>query len=460
MSKVLVVDDEAAITMQLEERLSQMGYDVVATASSGSEAIDAARHYRPDVVLMDIVMPGDIDGIQASEVIRAEMDIPVIFLTGYGGDVFIQRAAKAGAFGYVVKPFREEDIKAAIEIVLQKGATERRLRLSERRNRAILDAATESIISIDGETNIISWNRGAEAMFGYSESEVIGKPLRMLMPEHSRAGFDSGFRRVTDLPGITPRTADVSGLTRDGSEFSLRVLLTKGETEGGVFYTAFCTRLLPLHVAPRSATGRSFQVLSDAEIDVLIGAQYPLTAIGNRNITILMTLLDTGIKLGEASRLRCRDLHFEEGFVDVAVAAGEQRTVPIGGLCREALSFYIRRFRPEPIDRQNDCLFLTMGGGHLQAGVIKVLLKRWGTKAGVPKLGAQVCRHTFATSFLAHGCGDIVSLQQILGYGSLEMIGKYAEYAATAPAAVGGAVSSPLDQVESETLRDYASLTR
>ncbi len=101
-----------------------------------------------------------------------------------------------------------------------------------------------------------------------------------------------------------------------------------------------------------------------------------------------------------------------------------------------------------------------MGGGQLQASVIKVLLRRWGTKAGVPKLGAQVCRHTFATSFLVHGCGDIVSLQQILGYRSLGMVRMYAEYAANAQAVIGGTVSSPLDHVESETLRDYASLTR
>ncbi len=460
MSKVLVVDDEAAITMQLEERLSQMGYDVVATASSGSDAIDAARRYHPDVVLMDIVMPGDLDGIQASETIRAEMGIPVIFLTGYGGDVFIQRAKKAEAFGYVLKPFREDDVKAAIEIALHKDATERRLRRSERRSRAILDAAVESIVTIDGEANIVSWNRAAESMFGHSETDAIGKPLKMMMPEHSRAGFDEGFRRVADLPGIMPRKADVRGLKRDGTEFPLRVLLARGKTKEGVFYTAFCTRLLPPHIVPRPGAGRSLQVLSDAEIDALIGAQYPLTAVGNRNITILMTLLDTGIKLSEASRLRCRNLHLGEGLMDIDVAGREQRTVPIGTLCREALGFYVRRFRPKPIDRQSDYLFLTRGGVQLQTGVIKVLLKRWGTKAGVPRLGAEVCRHTFATSFLVHGCGDIVSLQQILGYGSLGMVRKYAEYAATAQAVIGGAVSSPLDHVESETLRDYASLTR
>ena len=185
-----------------------------------------------------------------------------------------------------------------------------------------------------------------------------------------------------------------------------------------------------------------------------------MTATGTRNITLHMTRRDTGIKLGDASRLRCRDRHVDEGFVDVAVSGEQQRTVPFGIFCREALSFYIRRFRPQPIDRQSDYLFLTMGGGQLQAGVIKMLLKRWGTKAGVSKLGVQVCRNTFATNFLVHGCGDIVSLQQILGYGSLGMVRRYAEYAATAQTVIGGAVSSPLDHVQSETLRDYLSLTR
>jgi putative two-component system response regulator len=126
--RIMVVDDEAVITMQLEERLTTMGYEVVGRASSGEASIDMARRFRPDLILMDIVMPGRLDGIDASETIRAELDIPVIFLTAYADDKFVNRAKRVQPFGYIVKPFQENEIKAAIEVALHRKDMERRLR--------------------------------------------------------------------------------------------------------------------------------------------------------------------------------------------------------------------------------------------------------------------------------------------------------------------------------------------
>src|SRR5512137_616481 len=139
MSKILVVDDEAIITMQLEERLSAMGYTVAGMASSGEDAIEKARRLKPDLVLMDIVMPGKLNGIEAAKTI-AEMDIPVVFVTSYADDTIIEKAKKVGPYGYIVKPFNELEIKAAIEVALFRKASERELRTtadtsSERRSR-------------------------------------------------------------------------------------------------------------------------------------------------------------------------------------------------------------------------------------------------------------------------------------------------------------------------------------
>jgi YesN/AraC family two-component response regulator len=116
MHKVMIVDDEALVITQLEERLTLMGYDVVGSASSGIEAIEMARHLSPDIVLMDIVMPGSLDGIEASKIIKTELDIPTIFVTAYTDDKFVERAKSVEPFGYIVKPFQEREIKAAIEI--------------------------------------------------------------------------------------------------------------------------------------------------------------------------------------------------------------------------------------------------------------------------------------------------------------------------------------------------------
>jgi len=123
-SKILVVDDEAIITMQLEERLHAMGYTVAGMAASGEDAIEKARRLSPDLILMDIVMPGRLNGIEAARTIIDEMDIPVVFVTSYADDAIIEKAKQVRPYGYIVKPFNELEIKAAIEVALFRKAAE------------------------------------------------------------------------------------------------------------------------------------------------------------------------------------------------------------------------------------------------------------------------------------------------------------------------------------------------
>ena len=128
MSKILVVDDEAIITMQLEERLHAMGYTVAGMAASGEDAIEKARRLSPDLILMDIVMPGALNGIEAAQVIIGELDIPVVFVTSYADDAIIEKAKQVRPYGYIVKPFNELEIKAAIEVALFRKAAEREMK--------------------------------------------------------------------------------------------------------------------------------------------------------------------------------------------------------------------------------------------------------------------------------------------------------------------------------------------
>jgi AmiR/NasT family two-component response regulator len=128
MARMLVVDDERIVTRDLEEDLTQMGYEVVGVASSGEEAIVKAKSLRPDLVLMDIVMPGALDGIDAATEIIAELGIPVIFLTAYADEEFLNRAKRATAYGYIVKPAQSQQLRAAIEMALHKDKEDRMVR--------------------------------------------------------------------------------------------------------------------------------------------------------------------------------------------------------------------------------------------------------------------------------------------------------------------------------------------
>jgi len=113
--RVLIADDESVIRMDLREMLTEAGYEVVAEAGSGDEALAAARAERPDIAVVDIKMPG-MDGIDAARAMIEEGICPVVLLTAYGQPELLARAKEAGVFGYVTKPFEERDLLPAIEI--------------------------------------------------------------------------------------------------------------------------------------------------------------------------------------------------------------------------------------------------------------------------------------------------------------------------------------------------------
>ena len=127
MHKIMVVDDEVMITDELEELLDSHGYQVVGKARSGMPAVDMAKKLHPDLVLMDIVMPGEMDGIEACDYIQKDMNIPVVFLTAYGDDAHISRDKAVYPYGYVMKPYHDDQIKAVVECALEKKKMEQDL---------------------------------------------------------------------------------------------------------------------------------------------------------------------------------------------------------------------------------------------------------------------------------------------------------------------------------------------
>lgn len=194
--------------------------------------------------------------------------------------------------------------------------------------------------------------------------------------------------------------------------------------------------------------------LTTEEINLLVSVQNPLTAIGSRNLAILITLLGTGIRESELSNLRYDDSHLEEGYIKVMGKGSKERVVPLGAVVQKVLWRYVFHFRPEPESEMDNYLFLTVDGKKLGSNAIKLLLSRWGKRAEVPRLHAHLCRHTFATNFLIYNCGDVFRLQQILGHTTLEMVRRYVHYAST-EYMVQGQVSSPLDRMGIKTLKGY-----
>lgn len=123
-AKILVVEDEVVIAMDLQQRLIKLGYDVPVTVANGEEAIRTVMKIHPDLVIMDIRIQGEMDGVQAAQKIRREARVPVIFLAAHSDDMTVQRAKVAEPFSYIVKPFNERELMASIEIALHRHKLE------------------------------------------------------------------------------------------------------------------------------------------------------------------------------------------------------------------------------------------------------------------------------------------------------------------------------------------------
>ncbi len=145
-TRIAIVEDEWTIAEEIKMVLQSMQYDVTSMSSSGEEAIQNAEKDKPDLVLMDIVLEGEMDGIVAANEIRSRFNIPIIYLTAYTDDKILERASITEPFGYIVKPFVNEDLKISIEIAMYK------YRIEKERKRFIeeLQGALPKITSLSG----------------------------------------------------------------------------------------------------------------------------------------------------------------------------------------------------------------------------------------------------------------------------------------------------------------------
>lgn len=174
-ARILIVEDEQIVAMDIQSTLESLGYKIVGQADNGPEAILKAAELHPDLVLMDIGLKGGIDGIEAATQIRAQFDLPVIFLTAFANQSTLERAREAEPFGYILKPFEENDLTIAIEMALYKHSIEYKLRESENKFRNVIEHASDAIALNDSQGNIIEWNPSMEAITGLKRSEVLGQ---------------------------------------------------------------------------------------------------------------------------------------------------------------------------------------------------------------------------------------------------------------------------------------------
>ncbi|MEI7857391.1 MAG: response regulator [Methanomicrobiales archaeon] len=202
---ILIVEDEGVVALSIRATLTKMGYKVIGIAVTGNEAISLAGQYNPDVILMDIHIKGDMDGIQTTEKLNEITDIPVIFLTAYADDETVRRAIKTRSSSYLVKPYNPRELYSNIEFAIYK----RRMKDRHGSNRENLELfLTKSAVAgliIDMQNNIVYANSATETLLGWTREEMQGKPffsLVNLTASTADGPVDETIRGILSLDAI------------------------------------------------------------------------------------------------------------------------------------------------------------------------------------------------------------------------------------------------------------------
>ncbi len=229
-AKILVVEDESIVAMDISNMLENLGYTVVGTAGSGEEAIQSVKDRSPDLVLMDIMLRGDVDGIEAAEYIRHNFQIPVVYLTAYSDNKTLERAKITEPYGYILKPFEERELHTCIEISLYKHEMEEKLRKSEKWFSTTLKSIGEAVIATDTDGRINYMNPVAEDLTGWTSGEALNKSIEELftvIDEDSRELDGNPLNNILESRKVV-----------NHSQTDNRLLITAGGREIPVDYNA------------------------------------------------------------------------------------------------------------------------------------------------------------------------------------------------------------------------------
>ncbi len=241
-ASILVVEDEAIVAMDLRNRLRGMGHTVPAIASSGEEAVNETAALRPDLVLMDIKLRGEMDGVQAAGHIRHHCHVPVVYLTANSDETTFLRAKHTEPFGYLLKPFVEKELETTIEMALHRHRSERKLERSEALKTAILESALDCIITIDHEGRIVEFNPSAERAFGYTRAQALGQEMgELIIPPALREQHWRGISQylLSGKRWMIGRRLELTALRSDGTEFPVELTITQIELDGPPMFTGY-----------------------------------------------------------------------------------------------------------------------------------------------------------------------------------------------------------------------------
>jgi len=268
---VFIVDHDAASADVLQVLLENDGYSVRRTAS-GEGALAAITAARPNVVLLDVRLPDTnpfelLDELKQSQHGR---DIPLIFITTLDDAEARLKGLESGD-DLIVKPFDAREVLARIERQVTVSKVRTALRESEAKFRSVMESAIDAIISGDADGKIRSWNSAATALFGFTEAEVIGRPIELIIPERYRESHQEGIRRVSSggASHVIGKTVELAAIRKDGSEFPVELSLATWFLDDKRYYTGIIR-----DISERKQAEQKFRSVTESAIDAIISADH------------------------------------------------------------------------------------------------------------------------------------------------------------------------------------------
>ncbi len=179
-ANIMVVEDEFIVSMEIQDRLKGLGYSIATAVASGEEAIEMAEKIKPDLVLMDIMLKGQMDGVEAAEIIRNQYELPVIYLTAHSDEATLTRAKISQPFGYLIKPFDERGLHTTIEMALYRHEMEKKLKQSEQWLSTVLTGIGDAVIATDASLLVKFINPVAATIIDIDENDALGKNINSI----------------------------------------------------------------------------------------------------------------------------------------------------------------------------------------------------------------------------------------------------------------------------------------